>query len=227
MGLTGVQGGNSAGPGDVATILDGSSLNHPVAILEFLPTSSSTSPTLVTPVGTELPITSNTRMVIVAASSFTRPANTTAYTANEAVSNSTTASSVTAVSFTAVDINNAPIDLRRCRIATTDTGAGSANAAFRIYFYQSNPTSSSGVVGGDGAAFSTKQGTFVGSMTGTMLIFSDGGVAVCTPEAGSEIITLPTSGAETLYALLQTTSGFTPISASTWTLTIEGFQGRS
>src|SRR5688572_658314 len=71
---------------------------------------------------------------IVAASAMTRPANTTPYTAGDAVSNNATAGSVTAISFTLADENDAPVTIHRCRIASTDTGA--AGKAFRVYLYQ-------------------------------------------------------------------------------------------
>jgi hypothetical protein len=215
----------NTGTAPIDVVFDGTN-NHQSVIAEFLPTAASTSPTKLSADGHELPIASNARLVMVAASAYTRPANTTAYVANDLVGNSTTAASVTAISFTATDVNDAPLSLERCRIASTDTGL-TASVAFRIWFYQSDPTASSGVVSGDHVAFSTKQGNFIGSMTGSFFVFSNGAVAVCTPEAGSRIITKPTSGAKTVFALLQTLNAFTPISASTFTLTLEGLQGRT
>ena len=161
----------------------------------------------------------------VAASAMTRPANTTAYTAGDAVSNNATAGSVTPISFTLADENDAPVQIQRCRIASTDTGV--AGKTFRVYLYQSDPSSSTGIVGGDNAAFSTKQGTFIGVMEGVFRTFSDGSVAVCTPVEGQVITTKPTSGAKTVFALLQTLDAFTPsANSTTFTLTLEAVQGR-
>lgn len=160
------------------------------------------------------------------ASAMTRPANTTPYTALDAVSNNATAGSVTAISLTASDINDQPIALTRCRIASTDTGV--AGKSFRVWLYSADPTASSGIVGGDNAAFSTKQGAFIGTMVGTFYTFSDGSVATCVPEFGQFIITTPTSGARTVFALLQTLDAFTPsANSTTFTLTIEGLQNRA
>jgi hypothetical protein len=161
----------------------------------------------------------------VAGSTMTRPANTTPYTANDAVSDNATAGSVTAVSFTLADFNDMPLTLTRLRIHTTDTGF--VAASFAAYLYQSDPTASTGVVGGDNAAFSTKKGTFIGRMSGTFRTFSDGAVCCLTPDEGSYIISMPTSGAKTIYALYQTLSAATPSANSTTFIgTLEGFQGR-
>jgi len=164
------------------------------------------------------------RLFAVAASAMTRPANTTPYSANDAVSDNATAGSVTPISFSPSDVNDDTIAIERCRIATDDTGV--QGKQFRVWFYRSDPSASTGIVGGDNAAFSTKQGTFIGTMTGTFSTFSDGAVAVCTPDDGSRIITPPTSGAKTIFALLETLEAFTPSANSTaFTLTVEGLQG--
>lgn len=177
-----------------------------------------------TPAGTNLIGKVKTKFIVAAASAYTRPANTTAYVANDAVSDNGTAGSVTAISVTVSDVNDDNISLERCRIASTDTGV--AGKAFRVWFYRSDPTASTGIVGGDNAAFSTKQGTFIGSMSGTFRTFSDGSVAVCVPDEGARIIAKPTSGGATVYALLQTLEAFTPsANSTTFTLTVEGFQG--
>jgi hypothetical protein len=176
------------------------------------------------PAGTNLVGKVKTKFIVASASAMTRPANMTAYAANDAVSNDATAGSVTAISITASDVNDDNISLDRCRIASTDTGV--AGKAFRVWFYRSDPTASTGIVGGDNVGFSTKQGTFVGSMSGTFRTFSDGSVAVCVPDEGARIICKPTSGAMTVYALLQTLEAFTPsANSTTFTLTVEGFQG--
>lgn len=178
--------------------------------------------------GTAVIGTVKTRFFAVAATAVTRPANTTAYTANDAVSNNATAASVTPLSFAVSDTNDDPISLERVRILTTDTGPGVALAQFRVWLYQSDPSTSTGIVGGDNAAFSTKQGTFLGTMSGNFKAFSDGSGAILVPDDGGRIITLPTGGAKTVFALIQTLSAFTPsANSTTFTATLEGFQGRA
>jgi hypothetical protein len=172
--------------------------------------------------------TVKTRVFAVAGSAaLTRPANTTAYTAGDAVSNNATAGSVTAQTFSASDVNDDPIAMTRLRIDTTDTGT--KGQTFQAFFYLSDPTASTGIVGGDNAAFSVKKAGFIGTMTGTFRSdFSDGAQAVLTPDEGSVIITKPVSGAKTVYVLLKTLSAFTPsASSTTFTMTLEGYQHRA
>ena len=165
-----------------------------------------------------------TKFIVVTAAAMTRAANVTPYTALDAVLNNATPGSVTAITLTLSDVNDDTITLERIRIASTDTGV--AAKSFRIWLYRADPTASTGIVGGDNLAFSTKQGSFIGSMSGTFRTFSDGSVACCVPDEGSRIITLPTLGAKTVFALLQTLDAFTPsANSTTFTLTAEGFQG--
>jgi hypothetical protein len=165
-----------------------------------------------------------TKFIVAAASAYTRPANTTAYTANDAVSNNGTAGSVTAISLSLSDVNDDTVTLERIRILSTDTGVQGKN--FRVWLFNSDPTANSGVGGGDNAAWSQKQAGFIGSMSGTFRAFSDGAGAVCIPDEGTRIITAPVTGAKTVFALLQTLDAFTPsANSTTFTLTAEGFQG--
>lgn len=173
------------------------------------------------------------RLFSVTASAMTRPANTTAYAANDAVSNNATAGSVTPITFTVSDTNDDPIVIERCRLLSTDTGI--AAKTFRVWLFRSDPTASTGVGGGDNAAWSQKQAGYIGSVSNastasnaTFRTFSDGAGGVMTPDEGARIITTPTSGAQTIYALIQTLDAFTPsANSTTFTLTLEGFQGRA
>lgn len=163
---------------------------------------------------------------VAAAAAVTRPANTTAYSANDAVSDNGTAGSVTPITFTVADTNDAPLSVERMRLMSTDTGL--SGVSFRAWLFNSDPTANSGVGGGDNAAFSQKQAGFVGTLSGAFRAFSDGYGAVLVPDEGSRIICNPSSGGKTLYALLQTLTGFTPsANSTTFTARIEGFQGRA
>jgi hypothetical protein len=174
--------------------------------------------------GTNLIGKVKTKFIVAAASAYTRPANTTPYTANDAVSNNATIASVTAISLSLSDVNDDTITLERIRVMSTDTGV--AGKAFRVWLFNSDPTANSGVQGGDNLAWSQKQAGFIGSMSGTFRAFQDGSGAVCVPDEGSRIITTPVSGAKTIFALLQTLNDFTPsANSTTFTLTAEGFQG--
>lgn len=165
-----------------------------------------------------------TKFINATFGTITRPAATDAYAANDAVSNSITDGSVTSQSVTISDVNDDTVSIERIRIDSTDTGV--AGKAFRVWLYRTDPTASSGIVGADNEAYSTKRGTFIGTMSGTFRTFSDGSVAVCVPDEGPRIITIPGSGARTVYALLQTLEAFTPsANSTTFILTAEGFQG--
>jgi hypothetical protein len=164
------------------------------------------------------------RIIIATGSTLTRPANTTAYAANDSVSDNATAGSVTANTVTISATNDYPVGIAAVELHTTDTGFGAAN--IRMWVYNSDPTASSGVVGGDNAAFSNKKAGFVGCLSGTFRAFSDGSRAVLTPDEGSLLMTLPTSGAKTLYWQLQTLSAATPSANSTTFIpTFRAYQG--
>lgn len=183
--------------------------------------------TLVIGAGTAKIGTVGTVFRIVTGSTLTRPANTTAYTAGDSISDNATAGSVTANTIAFSDTNDDPVTLERCRIYTTDTGIA-AQKRVTILFFNSDPTASSGVGAGDNATYSNKQAGFVGSMTGIFRAFSDGGVAECVPDAGGRIVCLPGTGVKTLWYQLIAPDAFTPSANSTTFIPrVEGFQGRA
>jgi hypothetical protein len=177
--------------------------------------------------GKQLPVYAKSRLIVATVSTLTRPANTTAYAANDSISDNGTAGSVTALSATLSDLNDDPVMLTELLVDTTDTGLA-AGISVRAYIYNSDPTANSGVGGGDNAAFSNKRAGFIGSMSGTFRAFSDGGKARLVPDEGSYIVCTPTSGAKTLYVQYQTLAGFTPSANSTTLIgTLKGIQGRA
>jgi hypothetical protein len=166
-------------------------------------------------------------------STVTRPANTTVYTGivgttsthGDAVSNNATAASVTPITFTFTDTADDPCAIRRCVIDSTDTGL--AGNMLRLFLFQTDPTATSGVTGGDNATFSIKKGTFLGTLSGTLRTFTDGSAGVLIPDE-TEIIALPGSGLQTCFGLFSTPTGFTPSANSTTIIpTLEGYQGRA
>ncbi|MER9355574.1 hypothetical protein NKI61_20090 [Mesorhizobium sp. M0514] len=176
------------------------------------------------PAGTALIGKVKTKFIVAAGTALTRAANQTPYTANDAVSNSATPGSVTANVITVADLNNEPLTIERFRLDSNDTGF--AGKAVRVWLYNSDPTASSGVVGGDNLAFSNKKAGFIGTMSGTFRTFSDGAAAVLVPDEGARIITTPGSGAQTIWWQLQALEAATSsASSTTFTPTVEGFQG--
>lgn len=173
------------------------------------------------------PIPVKSRYVNAVTTTLTRPANTTAYSANDSISDNATAGSVTALSATVSDNIGDPICLTEILVDTTDTGLAAA-ISIRAYLFDADPTANTGVGAGDNAAYSQKRAGFLGSMSGTFRPFSDGGKARLTPDEGSYIIANPASGAETVYIQYQTLGAFTPSGSSTTLIgRIKGFQGRA
>lgn len=177
--------------------------------------------------GGRLFVRGEARMFSAAVTQLARPANVTAYSVGDAISNNATAGSVAALSATVSDTNDDPINITEMLLDTNDTGLA-ASCQIRAYLYNSDPTASSGVGGGDNAAFSNKKAGFIGTMIGTFRAFSDGGKARLFPEEGSYIIAPPGSGAKTVWVQYEARSGFAP-SANSTTIdaTLKGFQGRA
>ncbi|RWC25925.1 MAG: hypothetical protein EOS27_27115 [Mesorhizobium sp.] len=172
------------------------------------------------PAGTSLIGKVKTKFIEAVAATMTRPNDTNAYAANDAIANNTTAGSVTPFSFSLSDVNDDLVTIERLRLITTDTGV--AGKALRMWLFRASPT----VGAGDNAAFTAPRATFIGSLSGTLRTFSDGSGGIFVPDEGSRIITLPTSGAKTVFGLLQTLEAVaSPLAQSTWIATLEGFQG--
>lgn len=163
--------------------------------------------------GTASTLDTLTAILLGTVSTLTRPANTTPYTAGDSISNNATAGSVTALSATVSDTNDDPVSIEALLLDSTDTGL--AGTTVRAYLYNSDPTASSGVSGGDNAPFSNKKAGFIGTMIGKMFAFSDGSGGRLVPEYGQSIKAAPTSGARTIFVQYQTVEGFTPSANST------------
>jgi hypothetical protein len=176
------------------------------------------------------------RVFAVDFATLTRPANTTAYSAADSISNNATAGSVTAlVSGNISDTNDDPIFISEILVRSTDTGL--AGKKLRAYLFNSDPTANSGVGAGDNAAYSQKIAGYVGSFVGVMETgFSDGSVGRLLPTfndangnpAGAFVPVRPVSGARTLYIQYQAVEAFTPSANSTTIIgTAKGWQGRA
>lgn len=157
----------------------------------------------------------STRTPLVVSATFARPADTTAYTAMDAVANSTT---VPAVMTLAVLVNVSHWGgglIRRIRL-TTDQAA--CVARFKVHFFRSTTLTLSN----DNAAFKKLAANWsakVGEWTSVALTTEGTGSDI----AGAEDATLNlpfTSTDGNLYALLETLDGFTPASAQNFWLEI-------
>ena len=175
-----------------------------------------------------VPMSSVPRLIDALGDTLTRPANTTAYSAGDSISDNATAGSVTALTVTVSDLNDAPVAITEIEVDTNDTGLA-AGVPIEVEVFNSNPTSNSGVGAGDNAAYSNKKAGFRARFQGTFVAFSDGGKAICTPADGQPFAVIPPgSGAKTLWYQFKALGAATP-SANSTTLTprFKGFQGRS
>lgn len=150
--------------------------------------------------------------------SFTRPADTTAYTSADLVANSVTAGSVVPLSFT-IDPGGGGGNyfIRRARLKKSGTGV--TNASFRLHLYLSSPTAANG----DNAAWSTTESAYIGSFDITIdKAFTDGAKGVGAPLVGSEVhFNIPPSGI--VYGLVEARGAYTPTSAEVFTATLEAY----
>lgn len=152
---------------------------------------------------------------------FTRPADTTAYSAGDQVANNTAAASVVPLSWTdAIPLIGGVVPSFRvlgARIRKTSTGM--TNPSFRLHLYSATPTIATA---GDNSAFTnvTGRANWVAALTGTMLVaHSDGCVANAVPsENGAYPIWQPggDSARYTLYGMLEATAAYAPGNAETF-----------
>lgn len=152
--------------------------------------------------------------------SFTRPADTTAYTSGDLVANSTTAGSVVPLTFTLGSrVGVAQTRITRIRIAKTGTGV--SGATFRVHLYEALPA----VTNGDnGAWLSTKFDGYLGNVdVAVSWAFSDGAAGFGAAPAGSELMIRTKSG-QALYGLLEARGAYTPASGEVFTVTLEDLQ---
>lgn len=146
--------------------------------------------------------------------SFTRPADTTAYAANDLVANSTTAGSVVPLEMT----NNTFLGgayIRRARLYKSGTSV--TNTSFRVHIYKSSPTPANG----DNGAFSTNNvADYLGALDVTIdRAFTDGSFGVALPMIGNEINF--TDSTDDIFALIEAKAAYTPASGEVFTLTLE------
>lgn len=149
----------------------------------------------------------------------TRPADTTAYTSGDLVSNSVTAGSVTPITVTAARVNAGSGLIRRVRLTTSSTST--TNASFRIHFYKNSPTCTNG----DNGAWLTTESTYIGACDVTIdKVFSDAAKGIGVPNTGVEINFDAGAATQNIYALIEARGAYTPTSAETFTLAVEVIQ---
>lgn len=149
-------------------------------------------------------------------SSFTRPADTTAYASGDLVANSTTAASVVASHFAAAGGPGGTGVIRR--VTLYKSSAVVTAASFRVHFFLADPAT---VTNGDNGAFSVSGvADYLGAADVTIAqAFTDGAWGAGTPNAGSEItFDIVDAAGVSIYWLLEARAAYTPASAEVFTL---------
>lgn len=159
--------------------------------------------------------------VISAVQTFTRPANTTAYTAGDMVANSATAGSVTPMQFTIARANDIPARIISGSIMKSGTTNPPTGAIFYLHLYSAAPTVSAS--SGDNLAFqTTDKDIYLGVMQGTTdRLFDDGFWGALTPVTRLTIPFAPATGTQIIYGLLEVRGALAPASGEVFTVKIE------
>lgn len=145
---------------------------------------------------------------------LTRPANTTAYAANDLVASSTTAGSVVVPSVSVMRLAGGSGTIPKVTLFSSHT-TGLSGISMLVRFWSAAPTYTNGDHGA--YAVATGAANFLGKYSGTFEQFGDGAVCRMTPYDGVVDVLKLASG-QVVYWDLQTSAIFTPQSAATFTL---------
>ncbi len=171
----------------------------------------------------EAKVLSATTVVQVAATQFTRPADTTAYAVGDLVANSTTAGSVAALTFTGTTRTAAgAAQIRRAKITKSDE-TDVANAVFRLHLFKEAPTTGNGDNGAFTGVVNTND-SYLGAIDVTVdRVFSTVACGIGAPVAGNEINVKLASGTA-VYGLLEALAAYSPANAETFDVSLEVVQ---
>lgn len=159
-------------------------------------------------------------MFITTSASFTRPANTTQYTANDLIANSETAGDVVPMSFGVGRLPSGSGTVRRVRLFKDDETV--TVASFSVHLFSESPV----VTNGDNGAFAVSTARHY---IGTAAIDMSSGALATTTDLWEAVALSPelsfdarNSGA--IYGLIQAIGAYTPSSGELFevTLDIEG-----
>lgn len=150
----------------------------------------------------------------LAAATFTRPADTTAYASGDLVANSTTAGSVTPLQLTAARVAAGSFLINRVRLRKS--GTGTTGASFRVHLFNAAPT----VANGDNGVLSmTGSASYIGRVDLDLSAsspFSDGAAA----QADANMLVALASG-QSIWALIEARGAYTPASGETFQVLAE------
>lgn len=167
--------------------------------------------------------------VAVLRAELTRPADTTAYAANDLVGAQTDAGAANVIELTEACPAGDALRIERVRLAkSTNT---TTNAQFRLHFFEARPTL--GV--GDNGALGALTALAVDSMryyAGYVDVTinragndaADGSVGVNVPAVGTGLTVAPVSGTS-IFLVIQALAAYTPASGEQFWPVIEGIRG--
>lgn len=139
--------------------------------------------------------------------SFSRPANTTAYTAADLVANSTTAGSVVPLTFA---VGEGGVRIKAVQITKTDE-TDVANSDFSLHLFGDSPTVANGDNGALSYNFSSK---FADIEFATMVAATD------VAWASSDGLDINWNGTGYIYGLIEADGAYGPASGETFSVTL-------
>ena len=145
--------------------------------------------------------------VLVAGSTITRQANTTAYADGQMISVGTTAAQTAAVA----PANGVPVSLVRCRLQSSHVSS-IANGIFKVWIFEATPSS----MAADAAVFTCTLANCAGYFDVTLdQIGTDFSIGIGYPHIGAAINVTPASNSTNIYWLLSAHAAYTPASSET------------
>lgn len=150
---------------------------------------------------------------------FTRPADTNAYTSADLVANSTTAGDVVAVELKHIGNRPAGTGIIR-RVGLRKSTVGTTNASFRVHLMRDDPAT---VTNGDNGAFSISgAANYLGYADVTIAqAFTDGAVGFAAPAVGSEFMIRLGPAEQDIWAMVEARGAYTPGSAEIFTVGVD------
>lgn len=149
-----------------------------------------------------------------AAPTFTRPNDTTAYTAGDVIANSTTAGSVVPLAFL--------LPARRAKVygaKMTKSAASVTTATFKLHLYKDSPTAANG----DNGAWSTTSSGYLGNISLDLSVntFTNTNTATSTITTAAPIV-FSADADNLVYGLLTAVGAYTPAAQETFTISLLG-----
>jgi hypothetical protein len=168
------------------------------------------------------------RGVTVHTVSFARPADTTAYTANDLVAGSTSVAATNSP-IIADAVYDGADGFRLDRVRLYKSGTSLTNASFRVHIFNALPVWSVGDNGAGGAINAlavSDMASHVGFVDITMdrASATAGAYGMANPSSGAITVKPSVITSTAIYVAVQALAAYTPASAETFTVALEGIR---